>query len=387
MDEADYATGRIPGRTYFSRPFPRGKGEPKDRKFGYKVFREDDRSEYAFVRNEVVLRVTRTGRQQVKILFQTTNRRIHEVIIQRFRAADGRPIGGSILTLQGDEIQQIVDFIRLIQSGRLGGDNRIRIEADEVDDFVLSDDAAARFVKENIDLVTQVVENDLTTKEIVSLGYRKQQLEKFRSFLYDGGAFEAEMKSTNVKKPELLWQQFFENNQWILGYGLNFVFSSGLSDRKLEQVTSGFSVAGPGKRVDALLRTHGFVSALCFVELKTHLTDLTRKADYRAGVWPVSNEVAGGIAQVQRTVRDAVEVIRRRLETLGADGAPSGEVSYLYKPRSVLIAGNLREFQAEGGLNEARYGCFETFRRSLTDPEILTFDELYERARFIVEDV
>jgi hypothetical protein len=29
---------------------------------------------------------------------------------------------------------------------------------------------------------------------------------------------------------------------------------------------------------------------------------------------------------------------------------------------------------------------FELFRRNLTQPEILTFDELFERARFIIEN-
>jgi len=37
------------------------------------------------------------------------------------------------------------------------------------------------------------------------------------------------------------------------------------------------------------------------------------------------------------------------------------------------------------GVNQERYRSFELFRRNTTSPEIITFDELYERARFIVE--
>lgn len=37
------------------------------------------------------------------------------------------------------------------------------------------------------------------------------------------------------------------------------------------------------------------------------------------------------------------------------------------------------------GVNEEQFVSFELFRRQLTAPEIITFDELYERARFIVE--
>jgi hypothetical protein len=33
----------------------------------------------------------------------------------------------------------------------------------------------------------------------------------------------------------------------------------------------------------------------------------------------------------------------------------------------------------------SKRNTFELFRRNITSPEILTFDELYERAKFIVE--
>lgn len=36
-------------------------------------------------------------------------------------------------------------------------------------------------------------------------------------------------------------------------------------------------------------------------------------------------------------------------------------------------------------LNPDRLSCFEYFRRSLTTPEIITFDQLYMRAKSIVE--
>ena len=35
--------------------------------------------------------------------------------------------------------------------------------------------------------------------------------------------------------------------------------------------------------------------------------------------------------------------------------------------------------------NEDKITCFELYRRNLTSPEIVTFDELLERARYIVE--
>ena len=55
------------------------------------------------------------------------------------------------------------------------------------------------------------------------------------------------------------------------------------------------------------------------------------------------------------------------------------------QPRSFLVVGSLGQFKTEKGVNASRYQAFEGFRRNLRQPEIITFDELYERARFIVE--
>jgi len=67
------------------------------------------------------------------------------------------------------------------------------------------------------------------------------------------------------------------------------------------------------------------------------------------------------------------------------DGNPTEESVFLIRPRSVVVIGNLSEFTTDRGVNESKYSSFELFRRQLASPEILTFDELYERARFIVE--
>ena len=70
---------------------------------------------------------------------------------------------------------------------------------------------------------------------------------------------------------------------------------------------------------------------------------------------------------------------------MSADGDPTGEALFTTEPRSFVICGSLGEFQAEHGINERKFRSFELYRRNLIRPEIVTFDELYERARFIVE--
>jgi len=62
---------------------------------------------------------------------------------------------------------------------------------------------------------------------------------------------------------------------------------------------AGSSVAGVGKRVDALLQTNGRLKMLAFAEIKHHRSPLLHHEHYRVGCWGPSHELPGGITQVQ----------------------------------------------------------------------------------------
>lgn len=49
------------------------------------------------------------------------------------------------------------------------------------------------------------------------------------------------------------------------------------------------------------------------------------------------------------------------------------------------MIGSLDEFKSETGVNKDKLQSFELLRKNIHNVEILTFDELYERARFITE--
>ncbi|MBL8143775.1 MAG: DUF4263 domain-containing protein, partial [Acidobacteria bacterium] len=181
-----------------------------------------------------------------------------------------------------------------------------------------------------------------------------------------------------------LWQLFFERNPWIFGYGLSYVYLTGLDNKKLEQVVSGYSVAQAGKRTDALLRTRGVLSSLCFVEIKKHTTHLLEATAYRPACWAPSRDLAGAVSQVQGTVAQAAQDLRK-LTGRNDLGDPTGEEAFNYMPKAFVVVGSLGQFVSEGGINEDKHRSFELFRGNTASPEIITFDELYERARFIVQ--
>ncbi|MBD2702890.1 DUF4263 domain-containing protein [Spirosoma sp. BT702] len=251
--------------------------------------------------------------------------------------------------------------------------------------MLIDNEQATRIAIENQDLVADALKNNVTKTDIVALGYRKLQLNIFKRLLDDEAFFNTE-KDKLKRGDETVWQNFFEKNTWILGYGLDYIINAPLDDKKLEQVVSGYSISSSGKRADALLKTKGIVSALGFCEIKTHRTSLLKQvsAPYRPSCWVISEELAGSITQSQRTVHQSILNIRTCLRITDNEDNLTEETAYLYKPKSYVIIGSLNEFTTSSGVNEAKYSSFEMFRRNTQNPEIITFDELYERASYIV---
>ena len=110
------------------------------------------------------------------------------------------------------------------------------------------------------------------------------------------------------------------------------------------RLSQAFPSAGPGKRTDALMHTSGRIRALVFAEIKHHETKLLG-GEYRPGAWAPSPELTGGVVQVQQTVHLASRQIGERLSETDESGAETGEHTYLVRPRSFLILGNLEQLR------------------------------------------
>ncbi len=384
-EEIEYFENKRPDRTYISKGFQLP-DEARPVRFISKVFDHPVHHEYAKVGSELVIRVTEGLRDEVKAIFYEDDRGIASLTIQRFIREGGTPYKTSF-SFHGDEIARLRSLLQSIGVVHLGDSNKIRLDDAVVDEVLRTVGSAdlRRLLSENPQLVLEMARDEITSSDVVALRYRKEQLDLFDRLLADEGFFRECQEIAGGAKAEGVWQSFFERNPWIFGYGLQYVFTDCLDQAKLEKVVSGFDVAHRGKRVDALLRTRGAISSLCFVELKRHDTPLLEPKPYRADCWQVSRELAGAIAQIQKTVHCAAESIREELQLLDEEGEPAGASAYLFSPKAYVVVGNLTQFVSEHGVNRQKFGSFELFRRGLATPEILTYDELFERARSIVK--
>lgn len=239
-----------------------------------------------------------------------------------------------------------------------------------------------------LEAIRAALGSELTEKDLTLIANRKQELAEFEKLLNDPTYFAAHREWTN-EKPEAVWQNFFERNRWIFGYGLNLIATDGLDDGKLETATSGRNIfLGAGNRIDALMRSRGYVNTLLFCEIKKHDAALLTPVPYRKpSIYAPSYELVGGIAQVQKTTRKALRQFNTQIhELIEMDGTPTGSKVSGSRPRQVVVIGKLQEFITDKGPNGEMMENFELFRTALTDTEVITYDELYQRARFIVED-
>ncbi len=380
QEDRDYFFNRKPGKAIYSKSLPTGFGT--NIRIVSEIVDGDAGLKFAIVKDELVLRTTPSGRYKVKATFVEDNRQIRSLVFQRYHTEKG-PLERDTFTVVGKEVDNLLNFLVGIRTVELESAGKKHVTNEQLRDLILNEAEARQLFADHEELFIRVAESEELQRDLVAVGYRRKQLERFEHLLNESAFFEGERQRLNLK-PEALWQAFFEANTWIFGYGLSYQFVAALHDRKLEQVVRGFDVTGRGKRVDALMKTQARINSLCFVEIKRHDTSLLASA-YRPGAWPPSIELSGGVAQLQATVQDAIERIGRKLDLKDSNGNPTSETLFNVEPRSFLLIGNLDEFATPNGINEDKFRSFETYRRNIHRPEIITFDELLYRARFIVD--
>ena len=397
-EDENYIEKKVPGRIYASKTFPiavrtvdaSGAIATAARSARYfdRVFPEQEGEAFAEIKGEMVIHTTPSGKAQTKLFVIEDPRKVRSVIFQSFKIhEDGAvPHRTSHFSLHGDQIDALMDMINLAKQGEFQTNGKFRLDAQALEHLDVDPQAIRELLQGNTALLQTILNEDLTANDVVATAYRKKQIKRFEALLEDSAAFEAELARISGAGPEAVWQNFFEENHWIFGGTLFVSATGGIDSGKLERVVSGSSVANPGKKVDALLRTRGRIGALCFVELKTHTTPLQRDKPYRSGVWSASTELVGAISQIHRTVQLAEDNVKRLLRPRDEKtGEVSGPDAYLIRPRSVVVCGHLDQFVKGGVVNEDRYYSFELFRRHLQGPEIVTYDELLERAKLLVE--
>lgn len=199
-------------------------------------------------------------------------------------------------------------------------------------------------------------------------------VEEHRVRAADLAEFEERIDDDPPMWDERDWQAFFRRAPWIFGHGLDYTF---LVNEQAEPDYGGqdFGAAG-GERGDELMRTAGEFRFAVLVELKRPGTPLiARGQPYRNGAWRVSADLAGGVAQLQANTERIRQAADDRANVRWLDERAMSVAD----PQGILVIGHTRALA-----DDAQRTSFHRFRRNLWNPTVLTYDELLERARFLV---
>ena len=238
-------------------------------------------------------------------------------------------------------------------------------------------------IEEGEDVLKSILASDnITSHDIVSTGYRKSQLEIFRKLLEENYISQYKIDTLNkpTTKDETAWQEFFTLNQWIFGYGLDYRFQ-GILQKEFH--ASDTDAAGKdGVISDFLLGDKRFTS---FVEIKLPTTPLFKNSQNRAGCWKLSPELLDSYSQILEQ-KACGEIKVEQKELFDEDGKTITQRAC--DSKTFLIIGSLSDLEESKDSDKEKkikLKTFELFRRDSRNVEIITYDELYERAKFIVE--
>lgn len=278
---------------------------------------------------------------------------------------------------------QLKEFLRFISEIDLKGitSRRLKILDDQELDYDSIRSVKTLLYKEGgAELVeTLINEGIISSKDIVNTAFRKRGLSIFKRMMEEKDYWKTYADENHISKhsEEKVWQYFFEKNQWIFGYGLDYRFQEilqrevHLSDAELDGSNTAIG--------DYLLGDKFFTT---FIELKKPSTPLFGNEKNRSNSWRLSNDLIDSVSQILE--HKALGLIRLDNPQY-INGEPLKQKAF--DSKVILILGDWKEI--ENSINtlekDIKKKTFELFRRDSRNVEILTFDELFERACYIAE--
>ncbi|WP_454859362.1 Shedu immune nuclease family protein [Rhizobium binxianense] len=232
-------------------------------------------------------------------------------------------------------------------------------------------------------ILDEVLQSGLIqSHDIVNIGYRKAQLAIFKRLLEDPDYLDTYKAEEGLTTPqeEKVWQHFFQKNPWIFGFGLDYRY---LNILQAEAHIADTDLDGSDAAIVDFLM--GCTNFTVLVEIKKPSTPLFLKSRNRANSWRLSGDFTDAVSQIleqkaswqikaetnaHKNFNTAGELLRQR--TLD--------------PKCILITSSSAAFAGSEKEQEIKLRTFELFRRDTRNIEIVTYDELYERACFIVSD-
>ncbi len=380
-DEADFFRLRQEGRSYISKLFTYGGQDTVGRRNVIMVLDNTEDQHVGEISGAMCLRLSGEKRKtQVTAVVTQDEKQVTRLTLQKFQSrTDGsyQGVEQDAFTFRHGEFEKLLRFLDQINFVDLSNEDGFKI-----DDISTGTGRKAIIDASDVQIVERIrvlrsderealvrsLSGSLSAHEINLLLGRKQALEEFERQIDAGNWAEKD------------WQEFFERQSWIFGYGLDYRIMRQF-DREATTAAGGTDNRNK-PMVDFLT---AFTDYTALVEIKLPSTPIFTNRAGRAGTWQFSAHFMGAVSQI----------LEQKAEWLAF--AASGE-HYNHKgdkleartrnAKAILVIGRNADLIVDQNDRETNVlrDTFELFRRETRTIDIVTYDELLERARFIARD-
>lgn len=382
-DDAKFFELRKEGKAYLTKVFTHGSINPERRRLIRGVIEGTERILIGEIEGSMCLRITGDKRKtQVTALVSQDDGGIRRVTLETFqnRAGDWyQAYEKDSFSFRSDEFERLLTFLESIKFIDRSNEDRFDVRDVSVGrgPKIITDAADHALLARIRQLDTQErerlfrgVQADLSQNDINLLLGRRQGLEEFERQLAAGQWLEAG------------WQDFFERQSWVFGYGLDYRIMRPF-DREMV-VGAGGTDNRERPTVDYLMN---FTNYSVLVEIKRPETPLFQQSRAgRSGTWRFSGEFMDAVSQV---LEQKAEWLIQAETGQNYDKSGTRRLSSRTRdPKAILVIGRGRDIEGNGTVRDAeiRRDTFELFRRDTRNLDIVTFDELLDRARFITRE-
>ncbi len=354
----------------------------------------EDKQQFFVVSEKATATLYKTdgGKQKIQatVLHTENGVEVPVIYLSRINVKTGKVAssGEQQICLYPEVAEKLYQFIGKLKSIDYSNANGFKVSTENLQSLeenpVGSTDSYFSALREHpkrADIIERLIKTGaITSKDIVNTSFRKNELNVFKKLIDDGEFWKkyASENDISVKSEEKVWQMFFEKNEWIFGYGLDYRFKTIL---QRESHVSDPELDGSNTVIaDYLLGDKKFTT---FVEIKKPSTPLFAASKNRSSSWRLSNDVVHSVSQILE--QKASGLIRLDKQQYDSSGNPISQKAY--DSKVVLIMGHWKQLKESSNELEikTKKKTFELFRNDSRNIEILTYDELYDRARYIVE--
>lgn len=245
--------------------------------------------------------------------------------------------------------------------------------------------------KDELDKIQDLKElvgiSDLNYNQLKALTFenRKRNLKAFYFLLKDiRDSRKRYREKFNIQSgEEHIWHHFLENNDWILGLNADLRFISDFLNEQKVGIENSEGRESP--KVDLL----GISEFTTLIELKHTSANIfkTTKSKGRANTWDFTTDFIEGISQCLGQKNELDKSFETKNFLDNEDKRVSKDGIENIDPKALLLIGNKKkEFPVNelDNTNILKNKTLERFRRNNRNIDVLTFDELFERAYQII---